>query len=318
MREIPAGWDDLFSTLEDGTGRILYVLGSTDRGKTTLCQDLIVRFSREERVAYLDLDPGQSTIGPPATLGLAFYRNNEEIPGERRLRFVGSTSPRGHLLPILAGAKRLLERALASGSRTAIIDSPGYIHDEVATEFHLYLIDLLQPDHLVAIQEKGELEPILAHFQGHPTLTIHRLSPSPHARARGSAERRRYREEQFREYFSDATIQEVHLEGLGIHGRIPDSFQPEHWQGLLVAFCDPEQWVVALGIVMSIDLSTQTLRIRAPEFDPAEVTSIHVGAVRVGKREHGDPLVCCPTCGSTLNPSRFHRRHPNTYRARVD
>jgi polynucleotide 5'-hydroxyl-kinase GRC3/NOL9 len=272
----------LQSALEGGKGRIVYVLGSTDRGKTTLCRHIISRLSRDGRVAYIDLDPGQSTIGPPATLGLAFYRDKEEIPEERCFRFAGSTSPRGHLLPILAGAKRLLERALASGARAVIIDSPGYIHDEVATEFHLYLIDLIQPDHLVAIQEQNELEPILAHFKGHPTMAIHRLSPSPQARARGSGERTKYREGKFREYFSNATSHGLSLEGLGIHGRIPSSFHPEHWQGLLVALCGPEQWIVALGIVESIDLATRTLRIQAPEFDPAKVTSLHVGGVRVG------------------------------------
>jgi len=199
------------------------------------------------------------------------------MPDRRWLRFVGATSPRGYLLPILAGAKRLMERAIASGVHAVIIDSPGYIHDEVAVEFHLYLIDLLQPNHLIAIQEKDELEPILAHFRGHPAMMIHRLPPLPLARARGSAERRRYREEKFREYFSDATLHDLPLEGLGIHGKIPSSFHPDHWQGLLVALCDPEQWVVALGIVESIDLTTQILRIRAPGFDPAKVTSIHVG-----------------------------------------
>jgi polynucleotide 5'-hydroxyl-kinase GRC3/NOL9 len=282
MIEIPASWRDLHSALDDDREKIFYILGSTDRGKTTLCRDLITRFSHGRKVGYLDLDPGQSTIGPPATLGLASYRNNEEIQGERCLLFVGSISPRGHLLPILAGAKRLLERALALGAGMVIIDSPGFIHDEVATEFHLYLIDLLQPTRLVAIQEENELGPILAHFQGHPSMVIHRPPPSPLARARGSAERRRYREEKFREYFSGATLHDVSLEGLGIHGRIPESFHPDLWQGLLVALCDPEQWVVALGIVESTDLPTQTLRIRAPEFGPAKVTSIHVGAVRVG------------------------------------
>jgi len=281
MPGIPAMRNDLFAALEDGRGHIIYVLGSTDRGKTTLCRELIGRLSLSGRVGYLDLDPGQSTIGPPATLGLALYQNSEELSEQRCLRFVGATSPRGHLLPILAGAKRLLERALASGARAVIIDSPGYIHDEVATEFHLYLIDLLQTDQLIAIQEKNELEPILTHFRGHPSMAIHRLPPSPLARARGSAERRRYREEQFREYFSGATLRDLPLEGLGIHGRIPDSFHPDHWQGLLVALCGPEQWVLALGIVKSIDLMTQTLRIRAPEFDPGKITSIHLGAVKV-------------------------------------
>jgi len=281
MPGIPAVRNDLFAALEEGRGHIIYVLGSTDRGKTTLCRDLITRLSNPGQVAYLDLDPGQSTIGPPATLGLALYRDDPVNPEETFLRFVGSTSPRGYLLPLLAGAKRLLERTLASGTRTVIIDSPGYIHDDVAIEFHLYLIDLLQPDCLVAIQEDRELEPILAHFRGHPSMIIHRLPPSLLARARGSGERRKYREGKFREYLSGATLHEIPIEGLGMHGRLPDSFHPDHWQGLLVALCDPEQMVVALGIVKSIDLTTQTLRIRAPEFDPGKITSIHLGAVKV-------------------------------------
>jgi polynucleotide 5'-hydroxyl-kinase GRC3/NOL9 len=289
MTGTPAAWEDLHSALENGKGHVLYVLGSTDRGKTTLCRTLISRLVTRGRVAYLDLDTGQSTIGPPATLGLALYRGDPVNPEKTCLRFVGATSPRGHLLPVLAGAKRLLERALASGSRSVIIDSPGYIHDEVAIEFHLYLIDLLQPDLLVAIQDRGELEPVLAHFRGHPSMRIHRFSPSALARARGSGERRRYREEKFREYFSRATSHDVPLEGLGMHGRLPDSFQTDLWHGLLVALCDPEQWVVALGIVESIDVAKQTLRIHAPEFDPTKVTSIHVGAVRVESRS-GNPV----------------------------
>jgi len=47
--------------------------------------------------------------------------------------------------------------------------------------------------------------------------------------------------------------------------------------------------VVALGIVDSIDFTTQTMRIQAPEFDAGKVTSIHVGGVRVdgGKMDPG-------------------------------
>jgi hypothetical protein len=36
-----------------------------------------------------------------------------------------------------------------------------------------------------------------------------------------------------------------------------------------------------LGIVVSIVVVKQTLLIRAPEFDPAKVPSIHVGGVRI-------------------------------------
>ncbi len=285
MTGIPPAGDEILFSGETLKGGVIFVLGSTDRGKTTLCRRLVDRSSRAGKAAYLDLDPGQSTIGPPATLGLAFYLDGVELPGERVLRFAGSTSPRGHLLPILTGAKRLLERALAPGAATVVVDSPGYIHDDAAVEFHLCLVDLLQPDVLVAIQEKEELEPILAHFRGHSSMEIHRILPSPLARPRGSAERRRYREGKFREYFAGACSQELPLEGIGVHGRVPDTHHPEHWQGLLAALCGPEQWIAALGIIESIDISHRVLHIRAPGFEPGKITSVDIGTVRMGPAE---------------------------------
>ena len=117
------------------------------------------------------------------------------LPGRAHLRFVGSTSPGGHFLQTLTGAKRLVEKAAELGADATIIDSPGLVFGAVGIEFQVQMIDLLRPTRLVALQHGRELEPLLANFARHPAITIHRIPVSPAAVTRTATERRRYRED---------------------------------------------------------------------------------------------------------------------------
>jgi polynucleotide 5'-hydroxyl-kinase GRC3/NOL9 len=228
------------------------------------------------RTAYLDCDTGQSTIGPPGTIGCALYGG----PFEQYLRFVGSTSPVGHLLPLLTGAKRLLERAKERGAAFVVIDSPGYIENSTAREFQIQLIDLLQPDHLIAIQRERELEEILVPFTGHAVMQVHRLSPAPQVRSRSQTERFRYRQKLLQEYFATAEDRTISLSRIGIYGRLP-GHQREEWQGRLVAFCDAAQFVLALGVAQDFDVTGPRIRVWAPAFDEQKVSALQVGSMKV-------------------------------------
>jgi polynucleotide 5'-hydroxyl-kinase GRC3/NOL9 len=84
----------------------LLVVGMSDAGKSTFARYLYGRLRQaDRRVAYLDGDPGQGRLGPPATMTLT-----SEMIGEEPFRdqgaicrtFVGSTSPAGHMLPVLS------------------------------------------------------------------------------------------------------------------------------------------------------------------------------------------------------------------------
>ncbi len=258
----------------------MYVMGAPDRGKSTFCRYLVEKLAPTRPTAYLDCDTGQSTIGPPTTIGLAILAG-PGIARETHLRFTGSTSPRGHMLQVVAGTVRLLAKAMDRGAKTVVIDSSGYVLDEVAQEFQFLLVDLLQPDHLVVFQVSDELEGILANFRHNPRLTIHRVPVPEEVVVRLRGWRRTYRERQFREYFSGAIVQELSLDGIGIHGRLPSSFRSDAWEALLIALCDWEQEVVALGVVESLDLPNHAIRFSAPSFDRARVTSIHVGSMRI-------------------------------------
>lgn len=280
--EISGEWRRLLEELATVDGRrCVYLLGATDQGKTTLCRYLLAGLRGSRRCAIIDCDTGQSTIGPPATLGLALFDTGKEEPVSILLRFAEDTSPRGHFMPFLAGARRLLDRAFVAGAELVLVDSPGYVDEEAAVEFQVHMIDLLAPDLIVAIQKERELEPILGCFNGDPVSRILRLAPSPKARTRTQTERRAFREGAFREYFAFAAERELCLEGRSIRGRLPPSFRGEDWHGLLIALCDRGRFVIALGVVLGLEMERRALLLFAPPFDEHGVTSIHVGTTRL-------------------------------------
>jgi polynucleotide 5'-hydroxyl-kinase GRC3/NOL9 len=278
---IPPAWEEIRALLASRETGVVYVLGQTDTGKSTLCRFLVGKLAGPEPAAYLDADTGQSTVGPPATVGLVFCSGKPARLTRTFLRFVGSTSPQGHMIQHLVSTARLLDIARERGVGPVIIDSPGWVEGPVAAEFQTRMIDLLHPDMVVAIQEGRELEGILANFRKRAGMTIRSVAPSPQAQVRSRAWRARYRQERFRTYFSGHILIEIPLSGRGFHGRIPDSFRDEDWKNLLIALCDPDMLVISLAIVEKLDLVEGILAIRSPPVELSRVASVQVGSIRL-------------------------------------
>ena len=286
MTSAPKEWGDLLADLMERGRAVIYVVGGTDTGKSTLCRYLVGACASSHTVALLDGDTGQSTIGPPSTIGLALYGRSGNEPVSTLLRFAGSTSPRGHFLEFLVGMKRLCEKATNAADIT-VIDSPGFVEGRAASEFQFHIIDLLSPDHLIAIPRRRELDPVLANFSLRKTMQTHLFPVAEMAAIRSSSERKAARNEQFASYFSHACRQKIPLWGLGFHGRMPETFRSADWKHLLIAFCDPDQLVLALGIVDHLDLAENTIEVFAPRFRRRSLASVHVGSIRLEDRSPG-------------------------------
>ncbi len=285
--DIPASWENLGTTLAGRKPLVIYVLGPVDAGKSTLCRFLAGRYSGP--VAYLDADTGQSTVGPPATAGLATCTGKPARVRETFLRFVGATSPQGHQLQHLVATARLLSLARELGAGPVLVDSPGFTEGPVAEEFQVRMIDLLEPDLVVAIHDGHELDGILANFRPRSGMAITSIAPSPHALRRSRVWRAHYRQERFRAYFSGHRAAEIPLEGTGFHGKIPGSFRDADWHDLLVALCDPDMLVVSLAIVEELDLAGGVLKVHCPHPDLSRVASVQVGSVRLEPGVDFDP-----------------------------
>jgi len=187
---------------------VVVLLGASDSGKTTLSRILAEHWRAAGRtLGLVDGDIGQSSIGPPATVGLAIVSPNRPLtpnPSPLTMYFVGSTSPPGHFLPLILGTQALVREAIARGADIVLVDTTGLVSGAVAASLKWHKVQAIRPQYLLALQREDELEPLLRLIHGQAGPELHRLPVSSRVARRGHAARRAYREERSREYFASA------------------------------------------------------------------------------------------------------------------
>jgi len=208
---VPREWEELAETIPRQLGEppcVLMVLGASDTGKTTLAKFLLRRWGEIGlSVAFIDADVGQSTLGPPGTIGAGLYPTLASLehfpPGPEKLAlyFVGSFSPVGHLLQTLAGVKRMVERACAWLPSIVLIDTTGLILGAIGAHLKYQKVSLVEPRHLVLLQRSNELEHLKRLFTYSTRCVVHPLPVVEAVKPRSLEQRRAYREQKLREYF---------------------------------------------------------------------------------------------------------------------
>jgi polynucleotide 5'-hydroxyl-kinase GRC3/NOL9 len=200
--------------------RTILLLGATDTGKTTFLTWLAnILLVQERRIAIVDADVGQSSLGPPTTIGLSVvaepFQRLQELP-PATLYFVGATSPRWHLVPMVVGTKRLVDCARKCDVGQVIIDTCGFISADGGQVLKHYQIDLVDPDVVVCLQRGQECEPILLALRYRQRPHILRLRASHACQRRSMEERRRHRETAMRTYLAKPKIVPLAWEELNL------------------------------------------------------------------------------------------------------
>ena len=218
---IPPEWRRTAAEIADVGGPVI-VLGAPGSGKTTFCLYIAGSFCRKgRRVAWLDADPGQPFIGPPAVFSLALFSDTAELLRQKQpltMGFIGNTSPIGHLLESITAVRKLYDRALTLGADLVIINTCGLVNGGAARELKFHEIDIIAPRYLVAVQRKNEVEHLIAPHAHRAGLLVERLPVSADARISTSEARKSFREKRFKEYFRGADFQDIALSDVGIHG----------------------------------------------------------------------------------------------------
>jgi polynucleotide 5'-hydroxyl-kinase GRC3/NOL9 len=305
---LPHGWRQACEALAGDPG-LTMVVGASDSGKTTWVRVAAWHLVQAGKLpaAIVDADVGQSTIGPPTTVALAFLQ--EKLISEFRidslpshgLFFVGSVSPSGHLLQILVGTRRLVDTAIRAGAGSVLVDTTGLIDQGPGFQLKLRKIELLGPRHLVALQRGKELEPLLSVVAGRPGLRIHRLEVSPSARARTPAERARYRADRFAGYFAKAHTLAIETERLMIlappGGRLrvrtggvspllqASMLRGKDLLGLLVGLHDSANETLGLGVLEQVSQDCSHIYIRTPLLEEAAIRILQLGSSYLDQRE---------------------------------
>lgn len=261
--------------LSDESVRLIMVIGGADTGKTTLVEGLADHLSNSFPTGVADLDMGQSHIGPPATLawgkvagGLAKWH---DIVIED-FYFTGAVSPPGNLLPALAGAKHIVDRASEECSKL-VIDTTGLIAEPVGRILKEYKIELLAPDLILALERGDELEGILKHLKFRKRPVVKRLRVPKEVALKSAALRSDYRGLKFREYFRGSRTVEVSEARTGI--RFTRDVAAGDLVGRIVSFRDEENRDLALGIIEGAEEGWYL--VRTPLGEGARFTTLVVG-----------------------------------------
>lgn len=275
---IPQEWQRFDPASLKGT---VMVIGRSDTGKTTLARYLYHQLCGHcSKVGFLDCDVGQSTLGLPTTMTLALSTTAEEsnFPrrGEAFSYFIGSTSPRGHMLPTVVGARKLQVKAQEMKAEAIVVDTTGLV-DRAAGGGALkhWKIELLQPSALVSLARGPELEHILWPWRRDRRVRVHELHVSKHVKERDRETRIHYREERFRNYFGKAGTLRVPIRSTVVFGI------EEMSRGRVLAFQDDEGFALALGVAQQYERSSQTLAVRTPLTSMEKVSSIRFGTLRL-------------------------------------
>ncbi|GAK54813.1 GTPase or GTP-binding protein-like protein [Candidatus Vecturithrix granuli] len=200
--------------------RIIFVMGDKDTGKTTFVLALANElFHQGFSVGIIDADIGQSDIGPPTTVGFGVVQTPLTSLCDavlQSLYFVGSISPKGCLLPLVIGTRKMLDNALTQELQKIILDTTGLISGQLGRVLKTHKIQLTAPDVIVCLQRAGECEHILSAYHGFEKPIILRLLPPSQCRTKTISDRQSHRTKFFKRYFTEARLIHCSLEDIGV------------------------------------------------------------------------------------------------------
>ncbi|RLG48935.1 MAG: hypothetical protein DRN90_02865 [Thermoproteota archaeon] len=209
---IPKEWEELASKIKSGDTVML--LGGIDVGKSGLFAFLANKLvSSGLKLGLIDADIGQSDIGPVGTIGLSLIEEtiiHPSLTDPDFLFFVGDNTPRGHLLPMVIGTRKLLDTAKRKGADVILINTTGYIHSSPARALKRFKILATEPTKVVILQRKDESEHIVKLIPR--SSEIIKIPVSRSIRRKNRSYRVLFRQNNIKRYLNGARSMKINVE----------------------------------------------------------------------------------------------------------
>ena len=259
-------------------GGICLILGAVDTGKTTLAIALAKRLAARQPVGIVDADVGQSHVGPPTTVGWAVINNPQaelsQLPAAG-IAFVGDVTPVGHLLQLTAGIAQGAA-ALSHVTKLTIIDTPGFIHGLAAAALWWTVHQIIKPALILAVQRSDELSDILVGLKTFSSW-LEQIRCPLDIPVKSPPERRRYRQNQFAEYFGDSCLYNINLEDVAV--QCARRFNHEGLLWRLVGLRDEKGADVAIGVITDVQQDGKIIVVKAPHLDVGQIRCLVIGDI---------------------------------------
>ncbi len=262
---------------------IIFLLGYIDTGKTTLSKEIIKAFlDKGEKVGFVDSDVGQSTAGPPTTIGAKLVKNRRDIYNLGKdfesLYFVGSTSPRGNFLPMVIGTYSLSREAIGK-VESLVIDTTGLVLGSYGQVLKYNKINFIKPKHLVLFEKEDELKYYKEMFYRQNFTKLYVLKVKGLAKEKSQKEREKRRKEKFSQYLNEASEALIDLGGVS-------TFPPKKYflkkskDFNVIGLGDINNQCLGIGICLDADKNS--LKIYTP-VESRKVKFLKLGGIRINK-----------------------------------
>lgn len=279
---------------EDGGTVVL--LGSMGTGKTAFALELLRRaVSAGTPSALIDADIDISTVGPPTTVGLRMLAGGAEVsessvrPADA-LGFVGALNPRQHLLPLVMGVARVVNRAREQGARLIVVDTTGFVAGVYGQWLNFHVMDAAHPDHVVAFERGGEMEPLIGVAQRFTSAEVLELDSTGAMETLSVEDRMTAREARFASYF-DESASRWRVKPTVFLPTVPPEFDLALLDGLVVGMEDGKGMCVGIGL-LEYDGDEKILRMVSPVTEG--VRGLRLGSVKVSRDGRSRGTVSLP------------------------
>jgi len=263
--------------------RTVLLVGGLDTGKSTLSRMLLrAGVDAGRPSAFLDADVGQKTVGPPATISLKAVRAVADLEPDAlatadALSFVGSTSPQGHLLPVVTGVVALARRARDEGADFLVVDSGGLVSGISGQILKYHKVEMLRPDLVVGLQRGEELQPLLGVIQRFFSTEVVSLGVHPDVVPTTVEQRAENREAAMRRYFS-AELHRWRVKPTVFMPALPPMFSLASLDRMVVGLSDGDGEYLGIGY-LEYAMEEGVLRLISPVAEGPK--ALRLGSVRL-------------------------------------
>ena len=264
------------------------LIGGLDTGKTTLALRAVRLALESGRTPVLvDADVGNSTIGPPACVGMKVFNSPadlEKLDQPDGLHFVGTVTPSRLVLQHVVATAVMAEKARRVGD-VVIIDTTAVASGVSGETLKYHKSELCRPEKIIALQRGEEMEPVVGMLRRFLSADVVTAAPDPSLNPMSPDTRARKRADGF------ASALQPPLERWKVR---PTVFAPTLPVGLnlgrldsvLVGVQDAGGGCLGLGV---LDHDDGTLRVMTNVGEG--MTGLRLGSMRLDTETYGSTMV---------------------------
>lgn len=278
---------DLIERSSELDGAIM-AIGEADTGKTSTLVSIARRaVARGRTVAIVDGDVGASTVGPATCVGLKVLRSEgdfDDLATPDALKFVGSTSPEGVVLPYVVAVGTLVEEARASAD-LVLVDTTGATSGVIGQTVKYHLAEMMKPVLVIAMRRGDELEPVVGMLRRFFSVRVAEVDPLEDVIPMDPIQRQEARAAAFRVDLGDDPPK-WRVQTTVFAPTLPVGFDKGRLHELLVGVQDEKGYCLGLGILEHMD---GTVRVATRHGD--QMRGLRLGSLRVDPKTYATTRV---------------------------